>query len=502
MAGCKFGPFCLGKLAHVVGGALSKAGSEKLEINSLTANDRSVGEGGLFVAIQGNKVDGHDFIDRAFDAGAIAAVVSDASKLGDCPGIVVRDTRVALSKLAALFNGNPSEQMQVVGITGTNGKTTIHWLLYHLFNTLGHPCVRIGTLGLRAESGIDLPGDVTTPDPILIQKTLAQAFSQGATSCAIEVSSHALDQHRADDIQFDVGIFTNLTRDHLDYHGDMDSYFRAKSRLFELISQGDKSTQAAVINADLNYGQKLISKLEKLGLKDYSFGRSEKSKIRICNFSQSASGSELVLSFRDKSYLIRTNFIGAHNAENIAAVFAALLALGYQPERIVDGLQKAPQVPGRLENVGNEKLSIFVDYSHTPDALEHALKCLREISPKKLWTVFGCGGDRDRGKRPQMADIASNLSDRVVVTSDNPRTEDPSRIIEDILSAASGPGIRKKGIVEVDRKLAIEKTVLQAEDGDVILIAGKGHEDYQIIGTIKHPFSDQEEARRVLLKRK
>lgn len=461
-----------------------------MEVTGLCADSRRVKPGNVFVAVTGGSNDGHRFVADAFKSGATLAVVSERSALGDLPGLVVPDTRRALSKMAAFFNGFPSESLKTVAITGTNGKTTINWLLYHALNALGYACVRIGTLGVKADGILDRPGDLTTPDPILIQRDLKTAYEAGCRSAVLETSSHALAQARVEDVAFDVGIFTNLTRDHLDYHGSMENYFAAKQHLFELIAKGSKATRAAVVNVDDDSGRVLHAKSAAWGLRDFSFGSSDKAAFRITSFRQDFSGSETELSIEGKRVRLRTGLIGAHNAQNLAATLAGLCALGIDVPAACDAIEHSPQVPGRLEAITGAPFGVFVDYAHTPDALENTLNALRGLKPRALWAVFGCGGDRDRGKRPLMAAVAVQKADKVIVTSDNPRTEDPNAIISDILS--KGAAISS---IEVDRRKAIEQALRQAGAGDIVLIAGKGHEDYQIIGTEKVHFSDQEVAR-------
>ncbi|MBN8548984.1 MAG: UDP-N-acetylmuramoyl-L-alanyl-D-glutamate--2,6-diaminopimelate ligase [Deltaproteobacteria bacterium] len=481
------------QISEIIGGRLIGQ-SGATELRGVCCDSRRVRPGDIFVAIKGSGSDGHRHVSQAVSAGASLVVVSDEASAEGYSGVLVADTRRTLSMLASLFARNPSAKMQVIGITGTNGKTTTNWLLYHVLNALGHPCIRFGTLGTRAEGLIDRPGDLTTPDPLSIQNDLRTALNGGVTCAVMETSSHALDQCRIDDVAFDVGIFTNLTRDHLDYHATMDAYFQAKRKLFRLLSEGSKTTRAAVLNIDDEYGRKLQGELSEWNLKDFSFGRAAQAQFRIANFTQTMRGSELTIAHRGHEHLLKTSLIGGHNAQNLCAVFASCLALGLQAEEVISSLAKSPQVPGRLESVGQAPFGVFVDYAHTPDALENVLASLRPLTKGKLWVIFGCGGDRDRGKRPQMADVAQRLADHIVVTSDNPRTEDPQRIIDDILSGGVQPHL-----VTPDRRSAIESTLKQSVAGDVVLIAGKGHEDYQIIGTTKTHFSDQEVAREVLV---
>jgi UDP-N-acetylmuramoyl-L-alanyl-D-glutamate--2,6-diaminopimelate ligase len=315
----------------------------------------------------------------------------------------------------------------------------------------------------------------------------------------METSSHALDQARVEDVCFDVGVFTNLTRDHLDYHKTFEHYFAAKCHLFTLLARDSKHTKAAVINLDDRYGVQLWEKIKAIGLKDFSFGRDPRAAFRILDVAETPQSMVIRLSIRDEGGYERTiqaPFIGPHNAENVVASFAAIAALGYSHDAIIEALRDTAQVPGRLERVGQGGPRIFVDYAHTPDALDRALRAVRVSTEGALWCVFGCGGDRDRGKRPEMGRIAAAASDRVVVTSDNPRTEDPQAIIDDILASGISPSF-----VIPDRAGAILHAITEAAPNDTVVIAGKGHENYQIVGTTKVHFSDQEEAVRALHRR-
>lgn len=481
-------------LSQHLHGRLSSVGSD-MPVSGVAFDTRLVQPGDAFVAIPGSRRDGHDFIPAAFERGAALAVVSDASRVAGRPAIIVEDTRCALSRLAALFADFPSAAMKVVAVTGTNGKTTTNWLLYHAFRALGHQALRIGTLGVEGAGIPAQAGELTTPDSLQIHSNLRRAYDAGARFAVLEASSHALDQFRVDDVEFDAAIFTNLTRDHLDYHPTFEHYFAAKRKLFTLLARGRKRA-AAVIHLDDEYGQKLQGEVPRWGLADFSFGKSSEARVRIDAFEQGLAGSTVALSFDGRRYEIGSALIGSHNAENLAAAFAAAVSLGLDPEQVSKALTRSPQVPGRLESVQGAPFGIFVDYAHTPDALENVLTAVRGLGQGNVWVLFGCGGDRDRGKRPQMAAVAARYADRVVVTSDNPRTEDPDAIIRDILSEGA-----RAEIVEVNRRAAIRETIRRAKPGDVVLIAGKGHEDYQIIGTTKQHFSDVEEARAALRER-
>lgn len=484
-------------LADALGGTLVAAdGVRTTPLSSVTSASQAVAPGTVFVAVPGVVVDGHQFVESAFKQGAVVAVATQSSALAGRPGIVVADTRRALSQLAALFAGHPSERMAVVGITGTNGKTTINWMIHHAWRALEIKSLRVGTLGTCAEGIVEKPGNLTTPDPVDLHSSFAAALAGGAAAAVIEASSHALDQLRVEDIAFDIGVFTNLTRDHLDYHQTMEKYGAAKWHLFELLAQSKKQMRAAVINRDDPVGPDWIARAVACGLHDFSYGFTAGATLRIERFEQSLAGSELQLEVRGNRVMIRSHFIGRHNALNLAAAFATMLAFKFDPAAIAYALGNIPAVPGRLEPVLGAEFGIYVDYAHTPDALEQVLPALRPICKGKLWVVFGCGGDRDKGKRPQMALVAAKYADRVIVTTDNPRTEEPLQIVADILSSGVAPWL-----VEVDRRRAIAAAVQQAAAGDVILIAGKGHEDYQVVGAQKFHFSDVAEARQAVRQR-
>lgn len=479
----------LPELAALLGGEARRELPNQSRILDVFSSTAEPVPGGIYAAIRGTAADGHNFVEKAGQLGALAAVVEEPSALGRMPGIVVSDSRAALSRLAAFFAGDPTKSLAVIGITGTNGKTTTHWLIYHALNSLGLKSIRIGTLGVEAKGAFSEEGSLTTPGPIELQRYFARALDAGCRAAVMEASSHALHQKRTANIKFDVGIFSNLTRDHLDYHKTMEDYFAAKELLFDQIAAGDSSIKAAVINLDDDYGLKAHEKFGRK-LQDFSFGRDSRSRVRIKAFEESASGGRLTLEFEGQTLSADTGFIGSHNASNLASVVGALLALGIPFGDALKAAAQAPSVPGRLESVSARGIGVFVDYAHTPDALARALSAVRQTTKGKLYVVFGCGGDRDKGKRPIMGQTAAALADRVVITSDNPRTEDPQAIISEIQAAVPEPFL-----VDPDRRSAITKTLSSANAGDVILIAGKGHEDYQILGKEKIHFSDQEVVR-------
>lgn len=485
--------FSLSDLSREVQGEL--IGPPSISVSGITCSSSDVQCGVLFAAVRGTSIDGHRYIADAAARGAHAALVEDPAALGGLPGIVVKNTRLALSKLAAVMNGNPARQLRTVGITGTNGKTTTNWIVYHILNTIGGGCQRIGTLGTECMGQRAEVGSLTSPDAISMQRLLRQAVDMGARNCVLETSSHALDQARVEDLDFDVAVFTNLTRDHLDYHKTFENYFAAKRHLFELLQTSTKTTKGAVVHGDDQHGRALIKELPKLGLVDWSFGTSEGVTLRISDVRETTEQMFLAIKEREMPDIVHLSapFIGRHNAENVVAAYGVCRALGYEPALIANALASVPQVPGRLERVGEGGPRVFVDYAHTPDALRRVLEAVRPTTGGDLWVVFGCGGDRDRGKRPEMAAVASEFAEQVVITSDNPRTEDPSAIINDIMVGAVSPRI-----VEVDRRTAIQEAISLARDEDTVVIAGKGHEDYQILGNEKIFFSDQQVAKAVL----
>lgn len=468
------------------------------EITGISNNTKELASNNVYVAIKGFSLDGHVFIKDALSKGASLIILDNKEFTGNFPHILVKNSRIALAEISALFFKNPSQHLKVIGVTGTNGKTTTNWMIYHLLNLLKSPCLRIGTLGTE---GILTNGEktlvnnetLTTGDSIFIQKILNQAVGEKLESAVMEVSSHALDQERVRNIDFDVAIFTNLTQDHLDYHLSFENYFKAKKKLFDQLDLSKKVHKTAIINTNSEYGKTLFRLSQNKNYNIITFGDEPENYIQIKEVNNSIKNNSLILKIDKTDYKVDTSFIGHHNAENIACTIATGLALGYDLIKILSVISKIPQVPGRLESCGNNKIGIFVDYAHTPDALLNVLKSMRDVAKKRLLVLFGCGGDRDKTKRPRMLEAASSLADSIIVTSDNPRTEDPNKIIEDILSEG-----HKADIVEADRRIAIKKAIKIMSEGDVLIIAGKGHEDYQIIGKEKHHFSDQEEVKKVL----
>ncbi len=473
------------------------AGSLDVEISALTASSREVAPGGLFAAIRGTSVDGHRFIPAAIDAG-VAAILAETAPPLDLPGSIawlhVPDSRTALAALASGFFGDPWRGMALAGVTGTNGKTTTAFLLHHLMKAVWHRAGLLGTI--RVDDGETTePARHTTPGSIELSALLARMQDHGCRGVALEVSSHGIHQGRIAGIGFDACVFTNLTQDHLDYHGTIEEYFKAKAAWFHALAADPRGKKpVAVINVDDSYGADLAQALDgKMPVLRYGLG--VHCDFRANSLRQSARGMEFELTAKGKSYLVRAPLIGRFNVYNLLAALAAASVCGIRPRQAVAALASAPQVPGRMENVGNAGgATVFVDYAHTPDALENACRTLKELNPRRLITVFGCGGDRDRSKRPLMAAAAARHSDACVITSDNPRSEDPLAIIRQI-----EPGMGGHGHLSIpDRAEAIAYAVKNALSGDLILIAGKGHETTQEFATETIDFDDRKHASKAL----
>lgn len=474
---------------------------QDVEVSGIFFDARQVQPNGVFVAISGTKHDGHDHIEAAISAGAIALAVENKSKVPDTFGgvvFIVPSARYMLDLLAARFYSYPSEQLFCIGVTGTNGKTSITYLLEHILNHNGRLTGVMGTVNHRV-GDVVWNSQMTTPDPVTLQGRLRDFLNQQAVAAVMEVSSHALDQKRADSVHFNTVIFTNLTLDHLDYHASMQEYFAAKSRLFtDLIWSSTKSPLFAVINTDDSYGRRIQVADQAI---IWTYGQRESDfqfKIKNMNFSE----TEFELKTALENFSVTLPLTGEHMVYNVVAAAIAALSAGVSLENSFKALQNFSGVPGRLQKVITGKKTVFIDYAHTPDALENVLRSLQEVQKKsttqeaKIITVFGCGGDRDKSKRPLMGNIAVSLSDAVIVTSDNPRTESAEKIIEDIVAGI--PKDKKNYSVQSDREKAIAEAIAMATDKDVVLISGKGHEDYQILGTQKIHFSDYEIAEKYL----
>jgi UDP-N-acetylmuramoyl-L-alanyl-D-glutamate--2,6-diaminopimelate ligase len=468
-------------------------GAGTTAIEALSYDSRRAAAGSLFFALHGVKADGAQFALDAAARGA-AAIVSQ-TPISGCPVPValVPDARIAMADIARAFYGDPAANLRCVGITGTNGKTTTAFLVKHLLDSVN---LRSGLLGtIRYVVGDEsLPATHTTPESADMQHLLAQMLDAGNRSVAMEVSSHALVQQRVRGIEWDAAVFTNLTQDHLDYHKTMDAYFDAKALLFDTMFEQKNKRGKAIVNLDDRYGTRLLERFPK-AVKAVTYGLGVKADFRAISPRSDVNGTQYQLEAKGRQYLVRLPLIGRFNVYNSLAALAAISSMGLELRAAVKALADSPQVPGRLERVpARRNFSVYVDYAHTDDALTNVLSTLRELGPRRLLVVFGCGGDRDRAKRPLMARVAGQLADHAIVTSDNPRSEDPAKIIADIL-----PGIAGRSYETiVDRKDAIYRAISLAESGDIVLIAGKGHETYQEVNGIRSPFDDVSVARNAI----
>ncbi len=508
----------LGEILAVLGdlvrsGAPLDASVAARQVKSIAYDSRKVAPGALFVALRGQKADGTAFAAQALSRGALA-VVSEAGRSAEvqAPWIGVADARLALARISAAFYGNPSRELAVVGITGTNGKTTTAYLVSSLFEAAGVKCGMLGTVVYRIGNE-DREATRTTPEAADIQQMLREMVKQGCGACAIEVSSHALALRRVDDMRFAAGVFTNLTRDHLDYHRTMDSYFAAKRRLFELLPPD----APAVVNIDDPRGPALTG----VAKRTITYGLGDPADVRPVGLADSLNGLRFEAATPRGAVHVRSRLVGRPNVYNILATIGVGVALDLPLDAIERGLETIEGVPGRFQVVTgpDDDVTVVVDYAHTDDALKNLLETVRPLARQRLITVFGCGGERDRTKRPLMGAVAARLSDLVIITSDNPRGEDPAEIIEEVKRGIVMPADRTRpaelheaqkysppratahmGIV--DRRLAINRAIALARPGDVVVLAGKGHEKYQDIGDREVPFDDTQVARDALARRR
>jgi UDP-N-acetylmuramoyl-L-alanyl-D-glutamate--2,6-diaminopimelate ligase len=463
-------------------------------VESIAYDSRRVQRNGLFVALRGERNDGHEFTGQAIEKGASVIVAEREEKNPRVTWLVVENTRSALADLAATFYGQPARRLKLAAVTGTNGKTTTTFLIKHICEKAGLRCGLIGTVRYEIGERV-LPAARTTPESLDLQELLAQMANASCRAAAMEVSSHALAQERIRGLEWDVAVFTNLTQDHLDYHGTMENYFESKAKLFtQLAQQQKKRDPVAVVNMDDRYGEQLLDKIDKK-ISVITFGMGVRADFRASNYRMEFGGTSYQLDARGKSYLVRVPLIGRFNVANSMAALAAANALGLNLREAVLSLGKSPQVPGRLEIVpAKRQFQVFVDYAHTPDALVNVLKTLRKLEPGRLITVFGCGGDRDRQKRPLMGRIADQNADYSIITSDNPRKEDPNAIISEIEKGFGSDRYEKVA----ERAEAIARAIALAQPRDIILIAGKGHETYQEFADHTVPFDDIQVARRAI----
>lgn len=477
-----------------------------VEVSSVVYDSRQATAGSVFVALKGLQADGAAFARDAVRRGAVAVFAETPAPAGvNVPWIQVPDARLTLADLANDFYGRPSERLTLVGITGTNGKTTTSYLLASIFEAAGIPCGRIGTIGYRVGSR-EVEASRTTPEAPELQRMLREMVQQGSGACVMEVSSHALSLRRADYLTFRAAIFTNLTRDHLDFHGNMEEYFAAKRRLFELLAEG----APGITNADDRRGSAFAAAAKR----PVTYAIDAPADVTPGPLSLTLDGLAFEVRTPRGSLPIRSSLVGRPNVYNILAAVAAASALDLPAGAIEEGIRGVGNVPGRFQVVSADAddVRVVVDYAHTDDALKNLLETARPLAPARLITVFGCGGDRDRSKRPLMGAVAARLSDVVIITSDNPRSENPEGIIEDIKRGIvlpadrigpKGQGPRSTPYLSiVDRKAAIERAIRDARPGDLVLIAGKGHEKYQIIGDRTMPFDDVEVAQAALARRR
>lgn len=471
-------------LSQVINGcAIETQNYRDVEVLGVTCDSRQVRPGYVFFAIPGNKNDGHEYIEQAVRQRCAAVIVQRALwPLPPVPVVVVKDARSTFAESCSRFYGHPSTRLNVIGVTGTSGKTTTTFLIRSILETSGERCGLVGTVyNWTGEKAFE--SSLTTPDSETIQRYLAEMVQNGCRSAVMEVSSHALEQMRCQGIKFAAGIFTNLSRDHLDYHKTPEAYMNAKAKLFEMLPKNG----IACLNGDDPVSD--VYKMRTFA-QVVTYGTREGVDVRAEIHEMTIHGSRFKITFRERDSIeVTSHLIGKHNVYNMLSAVACLWAMGYDLEPLRAGVEGARYIPGRLEEVSLcQDFKIFVDYAHKPDALQNVLSALKPLTPGRLICVFGCGGDRDRGKRPLMGRVVEELSDHFIITSDNPRTEDAEAIIGEIVGGLAGKGTHE---VVADRREAIYRAVMQARTGDVVVIAGKGHENYQIFKDRVVPFDDR-----------
>ena len=496
------------KLSQVVANTGLEVGGPDVDVTGITEDSRQVRPGDLFLALPGRKLDGSTFIAGAIERGAVAALSEHGVDVDKkIPVLVSRRSRRMAGIAAGNFYGNPAAEMKLIGVTGTNGKTTTSYLIEAIAKSAGSATGVLGTVSYRygRES---MPATHTTPGPVELHRVLKQMHDAGTEVVVLEVSSHALDQERIAGLNFSTAAFTNLTRDHLDYHRDMDEYFDAKSKLF---TQHMSPDGVAVVNGDDEWGQRLAAELKGLKRTAWRFSmKNPQAEILGSDLKVSLDGIELSVKTPLGPVKLQSALVGQHNVENLLAATGLAVAAGMPRQAIGIGVNMLTRVPGRLERVqGKNGVNVFIDYAHTDDALRRVMSTLRTLGKGRLIVMFGCGGDRDAGKRALMGEAAGKAADQVIVTNDNPRGESPQAIAQAISAGIEKSGMRKVGLkdmasgargyeVELDRKLAIEIAIGLAKEDDIVLLAGKGHEASQIIGAEKRHFDDVEEAKRIL----
>jgi UDP-N-acetylmuramoyl-L-alanyl-D-glutamate--2,6-diaminopimelate ligase len=485
-------------------------GDPSATVTAVADDSAAVKPGALFIAVKGLRRDGHEFVGEAFQRGAVGAVIEEsrlqAVQQPAAPCLIgVSDSRKALRRIATAFYGEPASRLRMVGITGTNGKTTTSYLIQAILAAAGMPAGVIGTVGYRIGER-QLAASHTTPGLVALQELLAGMVREGLRAAVMEVSSHALAQGRVEGCVFDVAVFTNLTQDHLDFHGTMENYFAAKQTLFTGLADGryGKPDAWAVVNHDDPWGRKLV---EINPTRTLTYGLEPGAEVTATDVMVDWSGVRATIQGARGTFPIESPLVGRYNVPNLLAAVGAGLAMGCDPSAIQSGIRKMGQVPGRFEKVETQgqPFRVIVDYAHTDDALRRLLLAVRELQHGRVIVVFGCGGDRDRGKRPKMGRVAAELADLAVLTSDNPRSEEPQTILQQIETGvkdveSAERRLQDYRIVE-DRKAAIGWAIATARPDDAVVIAGKGHEDYQIIGTTRHPFDDRSIAREALQQR-
>ncbi|KAF0152693.1 MAG: UDP-N-acetylmuramyl tripeptide synthase [Ignavibacteria bacterium] len=479
------------KVVQVVGNA------ELKEILNITIDSRTAGKNSIFFAIEGFKTDGHKFVQDAINQGAdaVVVVVQNVNIVPDqifvhagCVKIVVEDTRKSLAEFSNIFYGEPSKKLKLIGITGTKGKSTTAFYVKNIFENAGYKCGLIGTIA-NYIGDKEIKTTLTTPQSHELNELLNEMVKEGCTHCVMEVSSHALRLNRVDYISFASAIFTNITSDHMDFHKTFEHYFASKKILFDMV--GESGTIS--YNSDDENGSAIV---KHSAARKISYGLNKEASVKINKVEFDLEGTKFELKWQGTNYKAETSLVGHFNALNAASAFVAAVAEGISPENALEGIKTTPQVPGRFEVVGKKNKKVIVDYSHTSDSLKQVLIAIHHIVKKerKIYTVFGCGGDRDRTKRPIMGEIASSMSEWVYVTSDNPRTEDPFLIIDEILKGIKANNYR----LHENRDEAIRAAIFESEDDAVILIAGKGHENYQEINGVRKHFSDKETAEKYI----
>lgn len=465
---------------------------DKVSISSIEQDTRKVTSGSCFVCIKGLSFDGHLLAQQAIEKGAVL-IVAEHSLKSSVPVIVVSNTKKALAQLSSLFYGNPSEKLNMIGVTGTNGKTTITHLISEILSQLQSETGIIGTMYAKCKDK-EIPTINTTPDALTLQQILSEMCQENIKNCAMEVSSHALIQGRVWGVDFDTAVFTNLSQDHLEYHHTMDEYFYAKSLLFSQLGNTYETKKRAVVNIDDPFGQRLANLTAQNVL---TYGHDQEAMMRAINVKVSSTGTTFDLCFAGKIYPVEMKLIGDFNVYNAIAAIAACYCQGFALPEIIQELTKITGVKGRFELVPNHQgTTVIVDYAHTPDGLLNVLQTAQKFAQGKIYCVVGCGGDRDPSKRSVMADIAVAHADVPIFTSDNPRTEDPDLILDEMTAHLSKSQYQRF----TDRKKGIHEALTQAQKNDIVLIAGKGHENYQIIGTTKHHFDDVEVVQEYFLK--